>query len=299
MNRLNYHHLLYFWTVAHHGGLGPAAEDLLLSPSTLSSQIHQLEKTVGQQLLRRSGRRLALTDAGQIVLNYCDKMFRIGRELAEIIEDTSLSQPRFFRVGVSDVIPRLVVGHLLKPLFTLPEKVRLICREDHSRKLLAELAIQNLDIVIDCGPLASGAGIKGDSHRLGWSDLVFFGEKHLVKKYGIGFPESLDGAPFLLPAEGSVLRHEIEHWFERTGIRPQVVGEFDDRDLLEVFGHLGVGIFPAPVMIKRELAREYNVDVVGQATGLLEEYYAISVEHNAKHPAVEAIIRSFTDKEFT
>jgi LysR family transcriptional regulator, transcriptional activator of nhaA len=297
MDRLNYHHLFYFWVVARHGGLGQSSEDLLLSRSTLSSQIHQLEGVIGHQLLRRSGRRLELTDVGRTVFTYCDKMFTIGRELGELIGDANLTKPRYVRVGVSDVIPRLVVGQLLRPLFATPNKVRLVCREDHSRRLLAELAAQNLDLVIDGGPLESGSRIKGHSHRLGRSDVVFFGAKRLVSKYRSGFPESLDGAPILLPTEGSVLRHEIENWFERLGIKPQVVGEFDDRDLLEVFGHLGAGMFPAPEMIRRDLAREYNIGVVGRATGLVEQYYAISIQRNIGHPLVEAILRSLAPTE--
>jgi hypothetical protein len=50
---LNYHHLLYFWTVVRTGGLGPASEDLRLAPSTISVQIHRLE--AGWRTWCRSG----------------------------------------------------------------------------------------------------------------------------------------------------------------------------------------------------------------------------------------------------
>jgi LysR family transcriptional activator of nhaA len=62
---LNYHHLLYFWTVAREGSIARAAEELRLSPPTVHAQNRTLEKSLGQELQVRRGRRLALTDAGR------------------------------------------------------------------------------------------------------------------------------------------------------------------------------------------------------------------------------------------
>ena len=196
MNRLNYHHLLYFWTVAKYGGLSRAAEELLLTRSTLSAQIHSLESTLGQQLMRRHGRQLKLTDTGRVVFEYCERMFAIGRELGEVVGDQKLQRPKQLRVGVADVIPRLMLGKLLRPLLVGPEAVRLVCREDHARTLLAELSIHNLDLVISDSPVGSSAHIRGHSHRLGASAVAIFGSKAMALKFKGNFPRSLDGAPF-------------------------------------------------------------------------------------------------------
>ena len=180
MNRLNYHHLLYFWTVARYGGLSRAADELLLTRSTLSAQIHQLEGTLGHQLMRRHGRQLKLTDTGRVVFEYCERMFAIGRELGEVVSDQKLQRPKQLRVGVADVIPRLMLGKLLRPLLVGPEAVRLVCREDHARTLLAELSIHNLDLVISDSPVGSSAHIRGHSHRLGASAVAIFGSKAMA-----------------------------------------------------------------------------------------------------------------------
>lgn len=80
MDWLNYHHLLYFWTVAREGGVSKAAAKLRLSQPTVSAQVRMLEREVGQRLFHRQGRTLVLTDAGHIVYGYADEIFGIGRE---------------------------------------------------------------------------------------------------------------------------------------------------------------------------------------------------------------------------
>ena len=83
MEWLNYHHLLYFWTVVREGGVSRAAEKLRLAQPTVSAQVKLLEDTLGQPLFDRQGRRLVLTDTGRVVYRYADEIFGIGRELME------------------------------------------------------------------------------------------------------------------------------------------------------------------------------------------------------------------------
>ena len=81
MKWLNYHHLLYFWTVAKEGSLRRAGERLHISQPTISAQIRQLEEVLGERLFSRSTRRLTLTDPGQLVFGYAEEIFALGQEL--------------------------------------------------------------------------------------------------------------------------------------------------------------------------------------------------------------------------
>lgn len=76
---LNYHHLLYFWTVAREGGITRAGAQLHLAPPTISAQITALERAFGEKLFTRAGRGLVLTDTGRVVLGYADQIFGLGR----------------------------------------------------------------------------------------------------------------------------------------------------------------------------------------------------------------------------
>jgi LysR family transcriptional activator of nhaA len=289
MEWLNYHHLLYFWTVAKEGGLVPAGKVLRLSHPTLSAQIHALEDRLGEKLFSRAGRRLALTEMGRMVFRYADEIFSLGREMVDAVKDRSTGQPLRLEVGVADAVPKLVVRRLLEPALALPVPVRLVCREGSYERLLGDLAVHSLDIVISDAPVPAGGSVRAFSHLLGETAVSFFGTKRLAEAHRAPFPRSLDGAPMLLPLEHLPLRRSLNRWFERSGIRPRVVAEFEDSALLKEFGADGAGIFAAPSVVEQEIAARYAVRLLGRTDAVRERFYAVSVERRLKHPAVVAI----------
>jgi len=289
MEWLNYHHLLYFWVVAREGGLVPAGRVLRLSHPTLSAQIHALEDALGEKLFARSGRRLVLTEMGQVVFRYADEIFTLGRELVDTVRGRSLGPSARLHVGVADVVPKLVACRLLQPALALPEAVRLVCHEDSHDRLLADLALHSLHLVLSDAPVPPGGPVRAFNHLLGESGVSLFGSPALVRKLKRGFPGSLDGAPALLPLESLPLRRALNQWFDRHGISPRVVAEFADSALFKVFGADGLGVFPAPTVVEREVVRQYGVRVLGRVDGVHERFYAISVERRLTHPAVLAI----------
>jgi LysR family transcriptional activator of nhaA len=289
MEWLNYHHLLYFWVVAREGGLTQAGKVLRLSHPTLSAQVHALEDRLGEKLFAKVGRRLTLTDMGRVVFRYADEIFTLGREMVDTVKDRSTGQPMRLDVGVADAVPKLVVRRLLQPALALAEPVRLVCREGSYEKLLADLALHSLDIVISDAPVPGGSSIRAFTHLLGETGVSFFGTRPLAEKYRRGFPRSLHGAPMLLPLENLTLRRSLNQWFERNGIKPRVVAEFEDNALLNVFGADGIGIFAAPTAVEEEVVAQHGVQLLGRAEEVRERFYAISVERRLKSPAVVAI----------
>ena len=289
MNWLNYHHLLYFHTVAREGSVVRAAQLLHLTQPTVSGQIKTLEDALGERLFDRVGRRLVLTDVGRLVYRYAEEIFSLGRELMDVLNDRPSGRPFRLVVGVADVMPKLIVQLLLEPALALPEGVHLVCREDKTDRLLAALALHELDVVLSDSPMAPGLGVKAFSHLLGESGVTFLARKPLAGKLARQFPASLDQAPMLLPTENTALRRSLDAWFDAQGITPRVGAEFEDSALLKVFGERGLGVFPVPSVVEAEVCRQHGVAVVGRATGLVERFYAISLEKKLKHPAVVAI----------
>jgi LysR family transcriptional activator of nhaA len=289
MEWLNYHHLLYFWTVAREGGLLPAGKVLRLSHPTLSAQIHALEDRLGERLLVKQGRKLVLTEMGRTVYRYAEEIFTVGREMMEAVKGRAKGRPLRLDVGVADSVSKLVVRRLLDPALALTEPVRLVCHEDAHENLLVRLASHEFDLVIADAPVSPGSSVRAFHHLLGESSVSLFGTKDLARTYRRGFPKSLDNAPMLLPLENLTLRRALDQWFDQLGIKPRVVAEFEDGALLKVFGGEGVGIFPAPTVIEKEVTRQDGVVRLGLAEGVGERYYAISVERRLKHPAIVAI----------
>lgn len=285
---LNYHHLLYFWTVARLGTIAAAAKELHLSQPTISTQLKTLEDSLGQKLFQRAGRRLALTDVGRTTFRYADDIFRLGRELQESLARGTVGQQVRFTVGVADVLPKLVAERLLEPAFEAVPDLQLECVELPLPQLLGRLAVHELDVVLADQPAPPDVKVRAFSHKLGESGMSVFGAKRfagLAKK----FPQSLDGAPMLLQAVGTAIRLDLEGWFNTLGIRPRIVGEFDDTALIKVFGGRGRGVFFAPTAIEDDVLRKEDVLVLGRTTDVRLAAYAISVERRLRHPAVVAV----------
>lgn len=292
MEWLNYHHLLYFWTIAREGGVTRAAEKLHLAQPTLSTQLKQLEESLGAKLFVKAGRGLVLTDTGKVVYRYAEEIFGLGQELQDVVAGRAVARPEAFVVGVSDVLSKLLVHRLLQPAFEMPDPPRLVCREEAMDPLLDDLARHEVDLVLTDHPLPATRRIKAYSHLLGESGLDWFGAPELLRRHRDPFPRCLEGAPVLLPAPGSVLREALDGWFTALDLRVKIVGEFNDSALLKAFGQEGTGFFAGPSVLAREIQRQHKVNRLGTTVGLRSRVYAISVERKVKHPAVVAILKS-------
>ena len=289
MEWLNYHHLLYFWTVAKEGSIARACEKLHLAQPTISGQLRLLEENLGEKLFAKAGRGLALTETGQVVYRYAEEIFGLGQELQSALKGKPKGRPVRLHVGISDWLPKLVAYRLLQPALALPEPVHLVCQEAAPDRLLAALSEHQLDVVLSDAPVTSLARVKAFNHLLGACGVTLFGAPVLAGRYRNEFPASLDGAPMLLPIEGCALRRSLDQWFDSLGIRPRLVAEFQDSALMKTFGQAGVGIFAAPSVIEKEVEDHYQAAVVGRPDTVVERFYAISVERRIRHAAVLAI----------
>ncbi|SRR5579884_2957581 len=289
MEWLNYHHLLYFWTVAKEGSIVRACEKLGLAQPTISGQLKSLELTLGEKLFAKRGRGLALTEIGQVVYRYANEIFALGRELQDVLKDGPKELRLRLVVGVSDSIPKLIAYRILRPALEMERAVQIVCDEGSPEYLLSELAEHRIDVVLSDAPIPPAAPLKAYNHLLGTSTATIFAASRVAARYRRNFPGSLHGAPFLLPTPQSSQRRPIEQWFESQGIRPRVVGEFKDTALMATFGQAGAGVFAGPTAIEKEISENYRVSPIGRMASIVERYFAISIERKLKHPAVVAI----------
>ncbi len=286
---INYKHLHYFWVVAKQGGIARASEHLHLTPQTISGQINLLEDSLGEALFSKAGRNLELTETGRLVLSYADEIFSLGGELEEIVRNLPSGRPMVFKVGVADVVPKSIAYRLLAPALALPESVRIVCKENSLDILLADLAIHRVDMVLADGPIPAGLNVRGFNHALGGCGISFLATPPLAKTLDKDFPQSLNGAPMLMPSEINMAQARLLQWLDSLHIHPRIVGEFDDSALMKAFGQAGAGFFITPTAIAAEVVKQYGVQIVGSTEDIREQYYAISVERRISHPAVVAI----------
>ena len=296
--KLNLKHLRYFWSVASHGSITRAAEALYLTPQTISGQLRDLEEQVGAKLFDKDGRNLVLTETGRLVFSYADEMFRLGSELQDVLAGHTPGAALTLKVGVAMVVPKLLAYRVLEPVLHLDESVRLICHEAPLVDLLADLSVHKLDVVLADSPINPTLNIRAYNHLLGESGISFFATPRQARELKSDFPTSLHGTRMLMPSGGSTLRRDLEGWFERNQITPQIVAEFDDRALMKAFGERGTGVFTSPTAVEKDVLDKYGVKTIGRSEELTERYYLISAERRIKHPAVSAITQAARNQLF-
>ncbi len=289
MEWMNYHHLLYFWTVVRTGSITKASEELRVSSPAISAQLHSLEGNFGDKLLRRSGRNLVLTEMGRVVFGYAEDIFSMGRELMDTVRNRPTGRPMRLDIGVVDQLPKLIAQWLIEPALRLREPVRIVCREATSDLLIARLATLELDVVLSDSPINPNLKVRAYNHLLGETSVTFMAMPKMAAKCKGRFPGSLDRTPILLPTTNTDIRRSLDQWFEEQKIRPDIVGEFEDYALLRAFGQAGVGVFPVPTVFEKQLKQQDKLRRIGRTDDVHARFYAISAERKLKHPAVVAI----------
>jgi LysR family transcriptional activator of nhaA len=287
---LNYQHLLYFWSVVRTGSLARACEELALSAPTISAQLRTLEERLGEKLLTKSGRTLVPTEVGRLVYGYADEIFSLGRDLVDALEHRPTRRPLRLAVGIDDVVPKEIAHRFLEPALALKQPVRIVCREGTLERLVADLAVHEIDLVLSDAPITPSLHVRAYSHHLGTCEESWMATADLAKTLRRGFPQSLHGVPALLPTDDTAIRRALDQWFDRQGVRPVVRGEFEDYALMREFARAGHGFTPVPAILQEQFRREYGFAFVGRATGVDAQFFAISVERKIKHPAVAAIV---------
>lgn len=297
MRTLNFNHLYYFWVVARLGSITAASRELHLTQPTLSTQIKHLESAMGEPLFTRTGREMVLTSAGQVVMRHAEEMFRIGENLMHALGTREESaQPLTLLVGTAEAVPKLVVRAILDAARSSPRPVRLVCCEWRNDELLAELALQRLDLAITDAPVPPSAQRATVNCFMGESAIGLYAAPALARRFRKGFPAELATAPFVLPARGTALREKLDGWFDANSIRPDIVAETEDRALLNYLGQAGYGIIPAAAVIGSEISRQFNVQRIGWARGVRDQYYAVAAEHKLKHPGVAAVFATARER---
>ncbi|MEO8452541.1 MAG: transcriptional activator NhaR [Gemmatimonadota bacterium] len=290
MEWLNYHHLLYFWMVAKEGSIVQAGKVLHLAHPTISGQIHRLEEVLGEKLFERKGRALVLTEVGHVAFRYADEIFSLGREFMDTVKGRPGGHQMRLVVGVSDVLAKSIVYRMLAPAFQMEEPIRVICREDRSiEAFMGDLAMHTVDVVLSAAPAPVDATVRAFSHPLGECGSVVLAAPALAKSLRRNFPDSLDGAPLLVPSAGSTPRRAMDAWFDSRDMCPKIVAELDDAALATILGEAELGAFVAPEVVAEEIRRRYKVQHVGRLPDLRQSFYAISIERKIRHPAVIAI----------
>jgi len=287
--RLNYQHLLYFWTVVRTGSLTQACAELHLSAPTVSAQLRTFEERIGEKLLVKSGRTLAPTELGRLVYSYAEEIFGLGGDLMNALAQRPTRRPLRLAVGIDDVVPKEIAQRLMSAALSLEQPVQLVCREGTLEQLLRSLQVHELDVVLSDSLVTPSLNMRAHNHQLGSCNVAWMAAPALARQLRPGFPKSLHGARMLLPTADTAIRRALDQWLDRHAVRPLIVGEFEDYALLREFARAGRGVAPVLDVLVEQFRKESGLAALGPVRKVRAEFYAISLERKLRHPAVVAI----------
>lgn len=293
MAELNFHHLRYFWAIAHDQSLARAASRLHVSPSALSIQLKQLEERLGHSLFERRNRGLVLTEAGRLVLDHADTIFRTGEELMATLKGRPRDAYPVLRVGSAATLSRNFQLALLRPLLQRGD-AQLKLQSGTLRELLLQLGAHQLDVVL------SNEAVPRD-RAAGWhSTLIAEQPVSLVSAKPRGrkaapllFPQGLQGQTLLLPGEHSALRAAFDTLLHQAGVHVKVLAEVDDMAMLRLLARdTGALALVPPVVVQDELHSGVLVERC-QLPHLRERFFAITAQRRFVHPLLQELMSAW------
>ena len=286
----NYRHLYYFWIVAKEGGMARAAERLGMSLPTISTQVRELEKSLGVSLLKVQGRNLVLTEAGVAAMHEADQIFALGEELPHRVLQAVSGTAVRFNVGISDGIAKLAVHSMLAPILSEP-KLRLLCYEGEFEQLLAELSLHKLDAVLSDRAAPAKSELRVTSQLISSCPIIWFAPSNWAAAARNGYPRSFAHVPLLLPTRHSAARQRIDRWLERERITPLIAGEFEDNALLMTFAAAGMGVFPAAQPQESDILDTHKLEKIATCEEVHEEFHLIYAVRKVLHPLLQGLLR--------
>lgn len=292
MEWLNFHHLRYFFVVAREGSIAKAGALLHTSQPAISTQLRQLERSLGEKLFQKQGRGLVLTDTGRVVYGFAEQIFGLGRELLDTVRDRPSGAPVRVQIGIADAVPKDLAFRLLEPLLAGPERARVVVHEDRYDRLLAALALFQFDLVIADAPIGAGSRVKAFHHALGSSAIGVFGREDRVRALRAKFPESLQGQRFVLPVDESEVRRDFDAWLRSRGLAIEVVAEIEDDALVRPLAAAGHGLMLAPTVLEHDLKRTRGMAKVADVPGIAARYFAVTVARRVTNPAALRLLEA-------
>ncbi len=284
---LNYHHLRYFWAVAHDGNLTRTAQRLNLSQSALSVQIKQLEERLGHDLFERRGRQLYLTEAGRIALDHADSIFSTGQELVATLTETVQTR-RALRVGALATLSRNFQIGFLRPILSRMD-VEVILRSGSPTELMEGLQTLNLDLVLMNRPPPDDNLTPFETHQIAEQPVSIVGTPERLDPER-PIKELLQAQPFILPTTDSSVRTAFDAMASRMSERPQVAAEVDDMAMMRLMAREDIGLaLVAPIVVKDELTSGRLVEAT-EHPRIRESFYAVTLRRRFPNPLVQELL---------
>lgn len=289
MDRLNYHHLQYFWLLTQEGSFTRTAEKLRVSQSAVSSQIRSLESSLGLALLNRSNRRVpSLTEDGRRVQEFCDQIFGTGNELLSWAKKEASLETGLLRIGCLSGLSRNFQYEFMKPLVEI-SNYRLQVTTGDAANLVDLLQKNRIDLILSSQKLTGDERAPLYAHPLTSSRIVFvIANQHRIRSGN--FREYLKAKPLIVPSRHFEARPELDAFLENHKFQGPFFAEVDDIALLRIFAVRSGLLVAVPEMGVQTEIQSREIHVVQEVPRVSQSFYAITRQRKFPNPVIAQLI---------
>ncbi|MYM24925.1 LysR family transcriptional regulator [Duganella sp. FT135W] len=279
--------LRIFKTVAEEGGVTQAAARLNRVQSNVSARLTQLEESLGVTLFHRSGRRMLITEEGERLLAYTERLLQLADEAQEAMRgDRQPSGP--LRIGSMETTAAARLPQLLGQFHRQYPQVDLLLDTGPTDYLVQAVLNHKIDLALVAAPVERPELVQ----------LPVFDEELVL------LTDSLHG-PVTSPADvarrtllgfrsGCSYRRRLERWFAEGGVSPARIAEFGTYEAIIgcVAAGMGVAMMPREVLKLRELAKSVRIHTLPPEVAQVQTMM-IWRRDIAQHAARDAFATSF------
>ena len=277
MQKLNYNHLYYFWVIANEGNLVKAARILLVSQSALSTQLKKLEHHLDTELFDREGRALKLTEAGQVTLEYANKIFSLGNELTSVLRHNKKNK-KTFRVGIVSSLSRNFVENFIRPLLA-HQDIELVIDSGNQTELLNKLAKYQLDIMLSNHRPIISVNNPFKTREIAKQQLSIIGQPR-PEDEEFDIKLDLEKHQLLLPGHGTEVRAMFDTYCDENNLNYEIMAEINDMPALRLLIRDSACIALMPKVVVQDEIKNGSLQEYCTIPNLFEHFYAVHMERH-------------------
>lgn len=247
---MNLQQLLTFVRVAETQNFTRAAELLHMTQPAVTQQIRALEDEFGQALFDRIGRSVHLTQAGEVLLDYAQRIADLFNECRTAMQDLQQVGRGRLRIGAGLTLSVFVLPALLSAYRQEYPGIDVTVTTGSTKEMINRLLSNEVDLAMVTGPAPHPNLVITKLYE---DEMVLVVNRHHpFCERGEVSPEELRGESFIQFEQGSGYRSFLEDFFRRVGIAPRIRMDLDSIEAMKRMAEVGLGVTIVPRMSLRD-----------------------------------------------
>jgi DNA-binding transcriptional LysR family regulator len=237
---MNFNQLKAFYFAVKYKSYSAAAEALYITQPAVTKQVQQLETTYGIKFLNRFGKKMVLTDAGEVLYDFADKIFQMESQAEERLRDFQQRKSGRLRIHASESFGAYYLPFIIN-----------IFRKKYPNIHISVNIFPNQEVIENTIKLENDLGFISyhfEHKKLTIQDVLedrlvlIVPPSHPFARKKILEPHKLDGQPIIMHEKGSATRDIVDAFISRNNLSVFIALELSNNEAIKRAVEAGAGI---------------------------------------------------------